>query len=211
MKAENLATIFDLFAQVDPKAEGVEGGLGIGLALVKGLVERQGGTIHARSQGLRRGSDFVVCLPLAASLPLMDEGAQSVLPADASEESRRQVLVVDDNVDAAESLAMMLQADHHAVRTAHNGEDALRLAGEQNPDVMVLDLGMPKMSGYEVARRVRKKSWGRRPILIACSGWGQPEDRKLSKESGFDHHLVKPVNAAVLLRLVRDSASRDPD
>jgi CheY-like chemotaxis protein len=120
-----------------------------------------------------------------------------------SHERILDVLVVDDNVDAAESLALVLRADHHAVRTAHDGAVALKLAAEQTPDVMVLDLGMPGMSGHEVARRVREEPWGNKPVLIACTGWGQPGDRQRSEESGFDHHLVKPVSASALLRLVR--------
>lgn len=120
-----------------------------------------------------------------------------------------RVLVADDNVDAAESLAMILQADHHDVRTAHDGEEALAVAAERHPDVIVLDIGMPRLSGYEVARRIRESSWGRKTVLIACTGWGQHEDRRRSEEAGFDHHPVKPVSTAVVLRLVRQSGRRE--
>ena len=208
---DHLTDIFDLFAQVDSAREGTEGGLGIGLALVKGLVDRHGGRIVARSDGLNSGSEFIVYLPLAPSVPARVTGDHLAIVAERPEAKPLQVLVVDDNVDAAESLAMILQAHHHQVRTAHDGQEALKLAAEQTPDVMVLDLGMPRLSGYEVARQVREQPWGGDVLLIACTGWGQPEDRRRSEESGFDHHLVKPVSASTVLRLVRQVEAREHD
>jgi PAS domain S-box-containing protein len=200
---DDLRNIFDLFAQVDSAQEGTEGGLGIGLALVKGLVELHGGRIVARSEGTNKGSEFIVSLPLAPKMPATVTGDHAIIPAPNLTTKAVHVLIADDNVDAAESLAMLLQADQHEVRTAHDGEEALLLATEHHPDVIVLDLGMPKLSGYEVARRVRQSEWGRTTMLIACTGWGQPEDRRRSADAGFDHHLVKPVSASAVIRLVR--------
>jgi CheY-like chemotaxis protein/two-component sensor histidine kinase len=203
IRPDNLRTIFDLFAQVDPSRGGPEGGLGIGLALVKGLVERHGGSIVARSEGLGRGSEFIICLPLARTTrEAKREENPELLDANGAATPLR-VLVADDNVDAADSLAMILQADHHQVRTAHDGEEALELAAQQKPDVMLVDLGMPRLNGYELARRVRGEPWGRDTVLIACTGWGQPEDRRRTEESGFDYHLVKPVSPTAVLRLLQ--------
>jgi PAS domain S-box-containing protein len=208
IEEENVARIFELFSQVAPGAEGAEG-LGIGLALVKGLVSRHGGTVTARSDGIGKGSEFAVTLPLAAPAP----GAAPGVVHATGESGRgpvheRRVLVVDDNVDAAESLAVILRIDGHDVRTAHDGEHAVLLAAEFRPHVMLLDLGMPKLSGYEVARRVRARPSGESVFLVACTGWGQPEDRRRSKEAGFDHHLVKPVSAEAVLGVVASAPGR---
>jgi PAS domain S-box-containing protein len=203
---ENVTRIFELFSQVSPGAEGSEG-LGIGLALVKGLVDRHGGSVTARSDGLGKGSEFAVTLPLAKPTPVaMTERANPVRRPQPGA-SQRRVMVVDDNVDAAESMAVVLRIEGHEVRTAHDGEHAIQLASEFRPEVIVLDLGMPKMTGYDVARRLRAKPWGRDVVLVACTGWGQPEDRRRSKEAGFDHHLVKPVSAEAILAAVATPAS----
>jgi CheY-like chemotaxis protein len=201
IKPENLGSIFDLFAQVDTIVEGPEGGLGIGLALVKGLVERHGGTIEANSEGLGRGSEFTVTLPVARPQPLTHTGDQPIIEKRSGNYSLR-VLIVDDNVDAGDSMSMILEAAQHEVRTARDGEEALELVRTFQPQVVMLDIGMPKMNGYQVARHIRQQPWGHNMVLIACTGWGQPDDRRRSQDAGFDHHLVKPVNAREILQLL---------
>ena len=203
IKPENLSTIFDLFSQVDPSHEGPEGGLGIGLALVRGLVDRHGGTIVAKSRGLDRGSEFIVMLPVAKVIHHETTAEHRIIDERTNGRSRR-VLIADDNVDAAQSMAMILQDSHHDVRMVHDGLSALAVIDEYRPHLIVLDLGMPGMNGYEVARRVRQRLWGRDVMLVACTGWGQPEDRRRSHEAGFDHHLVKPVSSTELLHLIAD-------
>jgi CheY-like chemotaxis protein len=197
----HLERIFDLFSQIDPKAEASEGGLGIGLALVKGLVERHRGTVVAHSGGKGKGSEFMVTLPVATPLGSTLLGASIPRPPIDVDHSRR-VLVVDDNVDAAESMAIVLRLDGYEVRTAHDGEQAMRMAEEYRPHLMLLDIGMPRMNGYEVARRLKETPWGREIILVACTGWGQPDDRRRSKVAGFDDHLVKPVSPEAVVELV---------
>jgi PAS domain S-box-containing protein len=197
--AEALPRLFAIFSQIDRRLERSQGGLGIGLALVKGLVEMHGGTVEAHSAGLGRGSEFVLRLPLAESGP-RDESPPAH-PA-GLEHHRRRVLVVDDSRDAAASLAMMLSLLGHDTRTAYDGLDALDLAATFRPEVVLLDIGMPKLNGYEVARRIRQEAWGKHMVLVACTGWGQDEDRRRSRESGFDLHLVKPVDPATLQKLL---------
>lgn len=187
-----LPHVFDLFVQVDHAAARSQGGLGIGLTLVKNLVEMHGGAVEARSAGLGKGSEFVVRLPLVAG-----ERRQADEPADggAQEQVRssgHRLLVVDDNEDAADSLAMLLSLQGHEVRVAHDGPAALALAPAYRPDMVFLDIGMPGMDGYEVARRLRKTPGLEATVLAALTGWGQQEDRRRTADAGFDHHLVKP-------------------
>jgi signal transduction histidine kinase len=190
---ELVPRIFDLFAQVHTKSEPSQGGLGIGLALVRRLTEMHGGTVAAHSGGLGQGTQITVCLPLL--------GTEAILKSKESIESRviptvepRRILVVDDNRDAAESLALQLQLAGHEVCTAHDGVEALAVGKSLKPDVVLLDLGMPKMDGYETARQMRRRPWGRRLTLVALTGWGQQRDRERTAEAGFDAHLVKPVS-----------------
>jgi CheY-like chemotaxis protein/two-component sensor histidine kinase len=210
IRAENVDRIFELFSQVAPGAEGSEG-LGIGLALVKALVDRHGGSVTARSDGIGQGSEFTVTLPVAppSRIEPLEGMTTARRPRDGTHHHRR-VLVVDDNVDAAESLAVILRIDGHEVRTTHDGMRAIEMADEFRPHVVLLDLGMPKLNGYEVARRVRGEAWGRDVFLVACTGWGQPEDRRRSKAAGFDHHIVKPVSPEAVLELVAASAEVAP-
>jgi PAS domain S-box-containing protein len=196
-----LPKVFDLFVQADHAANRSQGGLGIGLTLVKSLVEMHDGSVVARSDGQGRGSEFLVRLPLAAPREPDHGGGGESRPAEAAR--GRRLMVIDDNRDAAESLAMLLRLQGHEVRVAHDGPAALELLGAYRPEFVFLDLGMPGMDGYEVARRMRKRPGLAGVRLAALTGWGQSEDRRRSAEAGFDYHLVKPVEPAVLEKLLR--------
>ncbi|RIL01327.1 MAG: hypothetical protein DCC71_18125 [Proteobacteria bacterium] len=198
--AEHLAELFEMFTQVGPAAERSGGGLGIGLALVRGLVELHGGAIEARSAGPGRGSEFVVTLPLIA--PPASATEADAPPRAAARGPQRSILVVDDNRDSAESMAMMLELGGHRVRTAHAGADALEAARAGRPDLVILDLGMPQMDGYEVCRRLRAEPWGRALRIVALTGWGNEEARRKTRDAGFDAHLVKPVDRAAVLATI---------
>ncbi len=184
--------IFDLFSQVHQKSESAHGGLGIGLALVRRLVEMHGGAVSASSQGPGHGTELVVRLPLlgVTSTPFGVPTAESKRPPVVSP---RRILVADDNNDAVEALALQLQLAGHDVRTANDGMEALEVAESFAPQVVLLDLGMPRMDGYETARQIRRRSWGRGATLVALTGWGQQQDRQRTSAAGFDVHLVKPV------------------
>lgn len=201
--SDMLPKVFDMFAQATPALERAQGGLGIGLSLVKGLVELHGGKVSARSDGMNGGSEFRVELPIA-SVPQESKSHENGAPALVV---KHRVLVVDDNVDNADSLAALLEIMGSEVRTAYDGEQALRMAESFKPTVMLLDIGMPRMNGYQVCRRLRELPWGRAIWLIAMTGWGQAEDRRRSREAGFDHHLVKPVDNNALVKLL---AERSP-
>jgi len=197
--ADQLPRIFEMFTQVDRPSEMVRSGLGIGLTLVKRLVEMHGGKVEARSEGQGKGSEFVLRLPIVieASKP-QASGVEEEKPFKAS----LRVLVVDDNRDAADSLAMILRAMGTDTRTAYDGQDGVEVAAEFRPDVIVLDIGMPKLDGYEACRRIRDEPWGKSVVLIAVTGWGQVEDRRRSREAGFEHHMVKPVDTRALMKLL---------
>ena len=184
--------IFDLFSQVHQKSESAHAGLGIGLALVRRLVEMHGGAVSASSQGPGHGTELVVRLPLldVTSTPFGVPTAESKRPPVVSP---RRILVADDNNDAVEALALQLQLAGHDVRTANDGMEALEVAESFAPQVVLLDLGMPRMDGYETARQIRRRSWGRGATLVALTGWGQQQDRQRTSAAGFDVHLVKPV------------------
>jgi PAS domain S-box-containing protein len=194
--SEMLSSVFTLFTQVDRTLARSEGGLGIGLTLVKSLTELHGGTVEARSEGPGTGSEFIVRLPVARTPQAPDAGPAD--PAGAGRPPPRRVLVVDDNVDAAESLAMLLRVGRHDVRTAHDGATALQLAGAFRPEVVLLDIGLPRMDGYQVARRLREQEGMGGAVLVALTGYGQDEDRRRSQEAGFDRHLVKPADPTAL-------------
>ena len=194
--SDKLTEIFDLFAQLDRGLERQGGGLGIGLTLARQIVELHQGAIEARSEGLGKGSEFVLRLPMLPARPPKRAPAppqNTVI--------RRLVLVADDNRDAADSLAMLLNR-RHEVHRAYDGATAFELAGSLRPEVMLLDIGMPKMDGYEVARRVRGEPWGANVYLVALSGWGREEDKRRAVEAGFDAHLVKPATPEALDRLL---------
>ena len=199
--ADLLPKIFDLFAQGDRSLDRSEGGLGIGLTLVRKLVQMHGGAVEAHSAGAGWGSEFVIRLPLFVAEPSPDVSPNPDLESSAGTSPHR-VLVVDDNQDAAESMALLLQIWGHDVRTAHDGPAALAVAADYRPDVVLLDIGLPGMSGYEVAERLRELPGPERPVLVAVTGYGQQSDRRRTRDAGFDHHLVKPVEHAQLKEIL---------
>ena len=199
--ADQLARIFDLFTRVEHGADRPQSGLGIGLALVRRLVEMHGGTVTAHSEGAGSGSEFVIRLPLALAAAQEGEPAPGE-PATAAPAVRRRILIADDNVDALDSTARLLQYSGHEVFAAADGGLALQAAERHLPEVALLDLGMPVLDGYEVARRIRAEPWGRDLTLVAVTGWGQEADRRRSQEAGFDWHLVKPVDPDKLAALL---------
>jgi PAS domain S-box-containing protein len=198
---EHLPHIFEMFSQLAPALERSHGGLGIGLSLVRGLVELHGGTVEARSDGIGRGSEFIVRLPVV-DLPVPHEPQEPPGEATVASSRKCRILVVDDNQDAAHSLALMLQVTGHETRTASDGLEATQAAAAFLPDVIVLDIGLPKMNGYEVARHIRRQPWGTSMALIALTGWGQEEDKRRAFEAGFDQHLTKPVQTVALEKLL---------
>ena len=200
--AEALPQIFEIFSQAAPALERSQGGLGIGLSLVKGLVELHGGRIAAKSDGPGKGSQFVVSLPVASSASQPPQAARPSEDASFQRPAAQSILVVDDNRDSAESLARLLAVMGHRVATAHDGEQAVELAGAMRPDVVLLDIGMPKLNGFDACRRIRQQPWGLGMTLVALTGWGQQEDRRRTEEAGFDYHLVKPVDTTVLMKLL---------
>jgi len=208
--AELMPRIFNLFTQLDRTSGPSQSGLGIGLALVQRLIEMHGGSVAAYSEGLGQGSEFVIRLPtyirekLKSELNSHSPSAleQSMMNAEGASRTQRRILVADDNNDALESLATLLQLSGHEVFTAANGAVALESAEQHRPEVALLDIGMPKLDGYEVARRIRAQPWGQRITLVALTGWGQDADRRRSQEAGFDSHLVKPLDLDKLTELL---------
>jgi PAS domain S-box-containing protein len=197
---DELEHIFELFTQGRRPQHGDHGGLGIGLSLARNLARLHGGDVHARSEGPGRGSEFVVRLPLLRS---EDHAGVSVgIPDPPACRRRLRLLVADDNRDAAESLGMLLEAAGHQVHAVHDGLAAWRAADSLRPDAVLLDIGMPHLDGYEVARRIRSQPWGPEMQLIAVTGWGQADDKRRAREAGFDEHLTKPIDPAALLTLL---------
>jgi signal transduction histidine kinase/DNA-binding response OmpR family regulator len=207
ISAEMLPKVFDLFSQSERSIDRSQGGLGVGLTVVKRLVEMHGGRVEVASNGPGTGSEFTVRLPVLEAPPdgcvVTDSPSENRSP-----EAPLRVLVVDDNADAAESLAWLLKHRNHKVRTAHDGRRAVQLAQEFRPQVVVLDLGLPELDGYEVARQLRKSEATRGALLIALSGYGQQEHRRRSSEAGFDYHFVKPLDFAALQRILVESHDR---
>jgi CheY-like chemotaxis protein len=201
-----LPRIFDIFAQLDTSLERSVSGLGIGLTLVKNLVEMHGGTVEAHSDGIGRGSEFVVRLPVSVATPEPQPPAPTA-PRLATSASRR-ILVVDDNRDAAKTLSMLLKLTGHETHIAFDGREAVAAAETFRPEVLLLDIGLPKLNGYEAAIAIRQQPWGKDMLLIALTGWGQDEDRQKSQDAGFDAHLVKPVDPNVLTNLLAESLPR---
>jgi CheY-like chemotaxis protein len=196
---ENLSRVFEMFAQIETSLERSRDGLGIGLTLVKTLVEMHGWTIDVHSGGLGQGSEFVMRMPIVA------DTSASRSPSTATEArsgETRRVLIVDDNEDSAESLAMLLELEGHETHKAYDGIAALAAAERLRPDLVLLDIGLPGLNGYEVCSRLRREPWGKDMKLVALTGWGQDEDRQRSRDAGFDVHLVKPVDHKVLTNLL---------
>jgi CheY-like chemotaxis protein len=198
--ADALPSLFELYSQVDGNLDHAQGGLGIGLALVKALTESHGGTVEAYSAGVGQGSAFVVRLPMTPAGPLGD----GHIRRDGAAGPRQRILIVEDNRDAASSLAMLLDFLGHDTRVAYDGIEGVEVAEAFRPDLIVLDIGLPKLNGFDVCRRIRKRPWAKDVVIAAATAWGCADDRRRSEEAGFDHHLVKPVNVTVL----RDLASR---
>lgn len=203
--AEHLGGIFEMFSQVNSSLERSQGGLGIGLTLVRRLVELHGGRVEARSGGIGTGSEFIVRLPVVQSAAAAPGAVAEGRPA----ASALRVLVVDDNQDAAVSLAALLELMDNEVHTAHDGLAAFAAAAALRPDVVLLDIGLPGLNGFEVARRIRAEPWGQGMRLIAMTGWGQDSDKQKSQAAGFDHHLVKPVEPTALVRLLGSAVKRE--
>ncbi len=200
--AEMLPHIFEMFMQVDRSLDRSQGGLGIGLTLVRRLVDLHDGTIEARSNGPNQGSEFVVRLPLPqppVETPLTSDGPK------AASLTGIRILVVDDNKDSADTLGMLLRLKGNEIRIANDGLEAVQVAETFHPDFVLLDIGLPKLNGYDVARRIRQQPWGRDIILVALTGWGQDEDRRRSQEAGFNFHVVKPVELSALESLLAGS------
>jgi CheY-like chemotaxis protein len=197
--AEALPIIFDLFTRAHRSAERPQGGLGIGLTLVRELAEMHGGSVEAKSAGLNQGSEFVV------RLPLLDKAVRADHPLrkHAGRDTPRRIVLIDDNIDAAESLAMLLRLKGHEVHVAYDGPGGVSLALKTSPDCVLIDIGLPGIDGYEVAKRLRSHDHNGM-LLVALTGYGQAQDRLRSEQAGFDHHLVKPVSQDVLEALLRE-------
>ncbi len=196
--SNKLEAIFEMFIQVDPSRERSQGGLGIGLALARRLTEMHGGSLTASSEGLGRGSEFLLRMPL--SVAGSDRGSPP--SSDVPELAPRRILIVDDNADSAVSMAMLLQLSSHETYTAHDGLEALKAAERLQPDVVLLDLGLPRLDGYEVCRRIRQLPWAKNVRVVAITGWDQEQDRQKTKAAGFDAHIVKPPDYAALLAAI---------
>jgi CheY-like chemotaxis protein/nitrogen-specific signal transduction histidine kinase len=195
---DKLDSIFDMFMQVDQTADRAQGGLGIGLTLVKRLAEMHGGSIEAKSAGEGQGSEFVVRLPILTKPSEVASPESSTAP----ESMQRRILIVDDNRDSADSLAMLLEITGNKTYMAHDGVEAVEAIEQYRPEVVLLDIGLPRMDGHEVCRHVRAQPWGKNILMIALTGWGQEDDRRKSQEAGFNGHLVKPVDYDKLLELL---------
>lgn len=206
ISAHMLPLVFDMFSQAESNLERSHGGLGIGLSIVKRLVEMHGGAVEARSEGLGSGSEFVVHLPVASGMAVPAATDQEEPIADSG---RKRILVVDDNRDAADSLAMMLTMTGNHTLTAYDGFEALDVAARFKPDLVLLDIGMPKVNGYEVCRRLRQEAGTSGAMIVALTGWGQEEDKRRSLEAGFDAHLVKPVLPGAIDALVAHASVAD--
>ena len=198
--ADKLPTLFEMFSQVEVALSRSQGGLGIGLCLVKRLVEMHSGSVEAKSGGPGQGSEFVVRLPIVVEQTYPRQASDDGDKAQPTSDLR--ILVVDDNRDAAESLAMLLKMMGNNIHTAYDGEEAVAAAGKFRPHVVLCDIGLPKLNGYEACRQMKAQAWEKKMILIAVTGWGQDDDRRKSQEAGFDHHMVKPVDPQALMKLL---------
>jgi len=197
---EMLPRVFDMFWQVDRTLERSQGGLGVGLTIVKRLIEMHGGSVEARSEGYGHGSEFIIRLPVVPSAET--QKGEHIAGRKSPPSARRRVLVADDNVDSAHSLAKILTLLGHEVRVAHDGEEAVEAGSAFHPNVVFLDIGMPRLNGYDAARRIREQPWGKSVVLVAVTGWGQEDDKRQSIAAGIDFHIVKPIEPAILEQLL---------
>jgi len=200
--ADALPRVFEMYIQAARPLGRFQPGLGIGLPLARRFVEMHGGTISAHSDGLGQGSEFVIRMPMPATRDAADSANGARTAKAAAAKPTLRILVVDDDKDSTEMLASLLQLTGHTATMAHDGLEAIRQAEEFRPDVVLLDLSLPEVDGYEVARRIRQQRWGREMVLIAITGWGQDSDRHRTRQAGFDRHLVKPVDASALCQLL---------
>jgi signal transduction histidine kinase len=200
ISADMIPRLFTMFSQADAALERAEGGLGIGLSLVRGLVTLHGGNIEARSAGIGRGSEFIVRIPVGIPSERPDIEATADVPVPGA---GLKILVVDDSRDAADTFAILLELSGHHVQTAYTGQRGLELAETFRPHVLLLDIGIPDLDGYQLAKKIRASPWGRGTILIAVTGWGQEEDRRRAFEAGFNHHLTKPIAAETVESLIQ--------
>jgi signal transduction histidine kinase len=196
---DKLPHLFEMFFRAEDSQDRSQGGLGIGLSLVRSLVDMHKGTVVASSPGPGKGSEFVVRLPVSERV-----AAPRKVEEPQPKRITRRILVVDDNKDSADSLALLLRFSGSEVEAAHDGLEAIAKAEAFRPDVVLMDIGMPKLNGYDAARRIRQQPWGRTMVLIAQTGWGQGEDRRLAEEAGFNAHIVKPVEPATLIRMLSE-------
>jgi signal transduction histidine kinase/CheY-like chemotaxis protein len=203
IRPDMLDHVFDLFTRVQGPQAAPHDGLGVGLSLAKRLIELHGGSVSAYSEGPDKGSSFIVRLDLIDAVDAQAGLTRPVARA-GTDQPRARILIADDNHDAAQSLAMVLGMEGHDVRTANDGVEALQIAEEFRPQVILLDIGMPKLDGYETARRLRTRPWARRTLLFAQTGWGQEDDKQRATQAGFDRHLVKPLDPEVLNQLLME-------
>ena len=205
ISAETMPKLFTLFAQAKSALARSEGGLGVGLALVRGLVLLHGGHVEARSDGPGAGSEFLVRLPLGSASA--DSAGNVSSPTESKPSAALKILVVDDSRDAADMCGALLALSGHTVKCAYTGRQGLALAEAFRPDVLLLDIGLPDFNGYQIAQQIRSMPWGGEPILVAITGWGQPEDRRRAFDAGFDHHLTKPVAAEAVMSLLSSAGA----
>jgi two-component system CheB/CheR fusion protein len=200
--------LFTLFSQAQSALGRAEGGLGVGLSLVRGLILLHGGTVEAVSDGVGQGSEFIVRIPVGTLLDNLGNEVAADVPVSGA---GLKILVVDDSRDAADTCAMLLELSGHHVQTAYTGQRALELAETFRPHVVLLDIGLPDFNGYQVAKKARDSAWGRAAVLVAVTGWGQEQDRRRAFEAGFDHHLTKPIEAETVESLLQSLRSEAPD
>src|SRR6185503_17471524 len=206
--ADQLDRVFDMFVQLDTSLERSVSGLGIGLTLAKNLVELHGGTMEVHSAGAGQGSEFVVRLPILVEAP--EQPPPDAAVSELKTAAGRRILVVDDNEDSAESLTILLSLAGNETHTAYDGLEAIEAAAAFKPDVILLDIGLPKLNGYEVARKIREQPWGQTVVLVALTGWGQEEDRRRSQDAGFNYHLTKPIDPLTLTDLLARLSLAEP-
>jgi signal transduction histidine kinase/CheY-like chemotaxis protein len=199
---ESLSRIFDMFTQNAPAPGRILDGLGIGLSLAKRFTEMHGGTIEAKSAGVGKGCEFILTLPIVIAKPTADQLNERALNDENLVHASRKILFVDDNQDGADVLKLLFESDGFTASTAYNGIEAIEAVKQSPPDIIVMDIGMPGMDGYEAARRIRKQPAGKDILMIALTGWGQESARHLTHEAGFDHHMVKPVNFDALKKIL---------